>query len=115
LLWMQQMKTLAQKHPEAASAQFSQFLMQKIAVRRIPAKLDDRNTPARLLPVLPIHLPSAEHGVVITLFAGGSVQIEIRFQIREQIAVRAIVRILPNLSRIAPGQPVEPGVFLEIP
>jgi len=61
-----------------------------------------------------VQLPAAERGIQITLAARGPVQIQVRLQRRDQIIVRAVVRILPDCLILTFGQLLEPVVLLEV-
>src|SRR5581483_7280468 len=114
LFGVHQLKALAQKNPEAAAAKFSQGLVEIIAVWRVATKLNDGDAAAGLLPVGIVEFPSAEHRILIALFTGGEIDVKISFVISQQIAMRPIIGILPDLQGIATGQSVDTCIFEEV-
>ncbi len=111
---IQKLETLAQENPEAAAAQFAKLLVEIVAVRRIFLELDDRDASARLLPVCAIEFPRAQHTVAIPHIACGKIHVQVRFKISQQIAMRAVVWILPNLLFLLLRQPFHPAIFLVV-
>ena len=68
-----------------------------------------------MLPVVAIQVPTTERGIKILLHPRGAVEIQIRFNSRDQIVMRPVIRVEPDGFFLTLGQLVHPIVFLEIP
>ena len=77
-------------------------------------ELDNGDGTAGVLPLVVIKLPGALDRVEVTGIARGAIEVEVGFQVGEQIAMRAIVRVLPDGAVFTSGQLVHPIVLLEI-
>src|ERR1700739_4627953 len=85
-----------------------------MAVWRVFLKLDNRDAATRLLPVRSIQFPRTEHCIEIKLIPSNEEHVEIGFEIRQQITMREVVWILPNLVSLALRQALQPRIFLVV-
>ena len=65
-----------------------------------------------MLPVVVVEIPCALHGIEIALVAGGAVDVEIGFEVGDEVVVRAVVGVLPDDVLVVRGEALEPIVFL---